>query len=127
MSGYSAGGGAGNPGGVGKSGKNVSSGTYSGKNGTGGLLILCADTINNQGTIASNGSSGGQTSTRVPASGGSSGGGSINIFYKTELTRGTITANGGPSGASGGAAGGNGSITVGSIATGNFICEYKNY
>ena len=62
-------------------------------------------------------------------SGGASGGGSINIFYHHLISQGNIEANGGDAigieafGGNGGA----GSITVGSIESGSFVCEYKNY
>ncbi len=70
------GGGAGNPGGKTNSGTN-------GQTGTGGLLIIYADKIDNSnGTIESVGTSGG---SGYKACGGSSGGGSVNIFYKTEF------------------------------------------
>ena len=72
----SAGGGAGNLGGMGKYteyraklGTNKTA--NSGKNGTGGLLILYADILYNSGTISSNGSKGGSGYI----GGGSSGGG----------------------------------------------------
>lgn len=56
-----------------------------------------------------------------------SGGGSINIFYKQILNRGTITANGGSSiyGEAGNAgwAGGNGSISIGNISSNSYIAE----
>lgn len=60
--------------------------------------------------------------------GGASGGGSVNIFYREIITRGNITARGGTGGTVNpelstaiGGAGGSGSITVGSIATGTFV------
>lgn len=53
-------------------------------------------------------------------------GGSINIFYDTIEQRGTIYANGGAggnvtSGGIRGGAGGNGSISIGSILTGEYV------
>ena len=62
------GGGAGNPGG---------SGDPAGASGTGGLLILYANEYENNGLISAYGYRGGSSST---GPGGSSGGGSINIF-----------------------------------------------
>lgn len=54
--GHSAGGGAGNPGGsVSQAGTSGSAG----ENGTGGLLIVYANSINNKGTVTSQGCSGG--------------------------------------------------------------------
>lgn len=61
-------------------------------NGTGGLLIMCADSIRNNGIISSSGSNGG---TGRAAGGGASGGGSINIFYKKTISGGNIYSNGG--------------------------------
>ena len=74
-----SGGGAGNPGGYGA--KFVSgwlSSSNKGEDGTGGLLIIYSNNIENNGNITSNGSSGGNDRL----GGGSSGGGTINIFYK---------------------------------------------
>ncbi len=85
-------------------------------NGTGGLLIIKADIINNLGRIKSNGSNGANTSY----SGGSSGGGSINIFYSNRATnKGLYDLKGGTT--SNGGAGGNGTITIGNISTGTFV------
>lgn len=67
--------------------------------------------------------------------GGGSGGGSINLFYKTNITKGTITVNGGTRGGAqavifhthgrdygyAGGNGGTGCITIGNIYTGTFI------
>lgn len=61
-------------------------------NGTGGLLIMCANSIKNNGIISSNGTSGGTGSL---SSGGSSGGGSINIFYKEKINKENIYSYGG--------------------------------
>ncbi len=86
--GSSAGGGSGNPGGL---GFNV--GTR-GQNGTGGLLVLYTKDLINNGQITSCGSNGGT----AQITGGSSGGGSINIFYKQNIElNGTISVNGGKS------------------------------
>ena len=76
--------------------------------------------LNNLGRIVSNGSKGGA----ARAGGGSSGAGSINIFARTIIDYGKKEANGGE--ATGlmqalGGAGGNGSITIGNIATGTFV------
>lgn len=113
----------------------IKSGEYytggKGENGTGGLLVIYANQIDNNGNITANGCAGGEVTTNSnSASGGASGGGSINIFYNNTITGiEKITATGGisNSGGSKGGAGGTGSITVGSIATGNFDCVYKNY
>lgn len=70
----------------------------------------------NEGIIKSNGTSGGLTTM----SGGSSGGGSVNVFYKLSYSNtGTVEAVGGTSG--NGGAGGEGSVTIGCISTGSFV------
>lgn len=74
---------------------------YVARHGTGGLLVIDTEAFNNQGTICADGvssstASRSNTNGRVDT-GGASGGGSINIFYKRILNRGTITANGGTS------------------------------
>lgn len=100
-----------------------------GENGTGGLLIIYAESINNNGTIESKGSAGGKVASTYYGAGGGSGGGSINIFYKNSYTsNGIIDFTGGAGGAKvasssvgPGGAGGNGSATIGSIATGTFV------
>lgn len=70
-------GGTGNPGGTGE-----------GLNGTGGLLILYTNVLNNNGKITSKGSD-------SNGGGGASGGGSINIFYQKIIKEGEINAEGG--------------------------------
>lgn len=100
----SASGGTGNPGG------NLRS-----NNGTGGLCIIFANKVINNGNIQSNGVTGG---TGWP-NGGASGGGSINIFYKDSISKGTITATGGTS--SGGGHGGAGTLTTGNIGSKTFV------
>lgn len=65
----------------------------------------------------------------VIGGGAGSGGGSINIFYKSKFTNNQITAIGGKRGTSyvfsppgpNAGNGGNGSITIGSISTGSFV------
>lgn len=63
----------------------------------------------------------------MEAGGGGSGAGSINIFYKNTIKKGTITSIGGPGGKNGrrlggiGGAGGAGSVTIGNISTGTFV------
>ncbi len=74
--------------------------------GTGGLLILFCRSLNNTGNINANGVTaryttvtkwnGSQGGGHI-LSGGSSGGGSVNIFYTELVSKGTITATGGPS------------------------------
>lgn len=140
-SGALAGGGAGNP-----------TGNYRGdgypyeivytssiKNGTGGLLTIYSDKIINNGYIDSDGVGLGNLVIKTNdgnifygnhvAPGGSSGGGSINIFYKSSIKQGTITANGGNSsiGSVIGGAGGNGSISIGQLLNGTYTSTYTNY
>lgn len=120
-----AGGGAGNPGGRGARG---SGWDYGGTTGTGGLLILYANSIENNGSITSNGSNGGYGDC---GGGGGSGGGSINLFYRTNITTSVITANAGLGGASNrsysvyskGGDGGAGCVTIGNISTRTFVIE----
>lgn len=126
--GRTAGGGAGNPCGTGSINAEVNP-TYNGQNGTGGLLIIYANIINNgsNSEILSQGSSGGNGMV----GGGASGGGSINIFVKKEYNNQpkNINANGGS--ATGtitlSGKGGNGSVSVGSVETENYVSIYKNY
>lgn len=92
-------------------------GGYNGENGTGGLLIIYGNSIQNFGSINSNGT--GTTIHPSYATGGSSGGGSVNIFYKINYSNtGIVETTGGIAG--NGGAGGTGSVTIGSILTGNF-------
>lgn len=113
-----AGGGAGNPGGNGiKEGKIDTA--YSGATGTGGLLVIYTKDFINNNTVSSKGSSGGAGY----AGGGSSGGGSINIFYQGNITLGSTYVTGGTAAgvSSKGGAGGSGTKTVCSIATGTCV------
>ena len=86
-------GGSGNPGGM-----------ANGNNGTGGLLIIYTKNLTNNGRITSNGTDSNQNA-------GASGGGSVNIFYNTNIKEGEITATGGNGGTSGGN-GGDGCVTI---------------
>ena len=71
----------------------------------GGLLIIYANSILNNNKILSNG--------RFGQYGNGTGGGSINIFYKEQITEGTIQATkGGNGGGYYGAEGGNGTVTI---------------
>ena len=114
---YSAGGGAGNPGGYSEKAKNQI--TERATTGTGGLLMIYAEIFNNQYSISSEGKNGAGTYSGYSyAAGGSSGGGSINIFYKNLIQKGFTSSRGGNS-VSGwqesnsmhSGAGGNGTIT----------------
>ena len=84
------------------------------------LIIFCNTFINN-GSITADGVTAYSSDLYSGASGGSSGGGAVDIFYYDSRQDGTITANGGLSGdlcgstAQGdgfGGKGGNGSITI---------------
>ena len=132
----SGGGGAGNPGGLGATFNNFyrpgSQGwngiEAAGDDGTGGLLIIYANNIENEenGKILSKGMNGGN----AVRSGGASGGGSINIFYKQiYLNNGIISADGGNVNYSvnNGGPGGNGSISVGQLLNGTYTGTYTNY
>lgn len=101
------------------------------ENGTGGLLVIYSNIINTEnGKISSNGSQGGVGSL---TGGGSSGGGSINIFYKTKINYNKnnelITSLGGSIVGSKypGGRGGNGTISIGNIINGKYENTYKNY
>jgi hypothetical protein len=113
-SGQQHGGGAGNPGGLGKSGSTPTS-TYKGSDGTGGgLYIFCQGnvTIGSTGVISSNGSAGGNAATR---GGGGSGGGIVHLYRGGTLTNsGSITVNGGAGGAASTAGGAGGAGWVNS-------------
>ncbi len=128
-----SGGGTGNPGGNGAShetGKTLNEGNsveLKGNDGTGGLLVIYCNTFNNRGLCCANGvDSSSKKTTVTEPSGGASGGGSINIFYQTVTNYGKLEANGGKSVNYGGA-GGNGSITIGSIETGTFVTKKVSF
>lgn len=98
-----------------------------GQYGTGGLLVIYGNSVINNGSITAKGTNvvGKKFAAEErQASGGASGGGSINIFYNDTLTTGTLNANGGTSTAisvknkANGGAGGKGSITVSKIENG---------
>ena len=96
-------GGAGNAGG---------SGEKKGSNGTGGLLILYSNELQNNGLFSAHGYNGGEATF---AAGGSSGGGSINIFYNNIVTKGSLNVSGGSVRVAGqgswSGAGGSGTVT----------------
>ena len=99
--------GAGNPGGTCFKETNCSTG----QNGTGGLLIIYANKYENKGTINAKGYNGGSGTL----GGGSSGGGSINIFTNQSIigdNKGIVNISGGAAvGTTKGGAGGTGTIT----------------
>lgn len=125
-----AGGGAGNPGGLGHYVKplyapvcsGASNSAFTGASGTGGLLIIVVYgdiTITETGVISSDGLHGGNTFCTAGAGGGGSGGGSINILHTGSFTNnGTIHANGGPGGTGNavGGTGGTGTIRIAQIS-----------
>ena len=128
-------GGAGEGGGTGNPGGTSSNSDRKGTNGTGGLLVLYADEYKNNGKITASGTSG---RYRGYGSGGSSGGGSINIFTNQEtgidqlgiITNsrynemlGVASKNGGSKNEEdnrGGGAGGNGTISIGEVRNGTY-------
>lgn len=122
-------GGVGNPGGLGNGDVQGYDGSQfvkeaRGNNGTGGLLVVYAKNISEDSTgkLTSEGVSNGRYNA-----GGSSGGGSINVFYEEDCpysivtessTQGGISVSDQQYGKSGN--GGEGTITVGNISTGKF-------
>ena len=121
-SGYNSirGSGAGNPTGT---GGNL---TTTGKNGTGGLLIIYAHEYENNGTISATGANGG---TGSDISGSGSGGGTINIFTSQNIlnsNKGTIDVKGGSSGGYQGGAGGNGTITYTQLQSVSITSKYSS-
>jgi type II secretory pathway pseudopilin PulG len=124
-------GGTGNPSGL-NSTYRATLQNYVQRNGTGGLLILYADKLQNNGSIEANGvtSSYGtlpDASKSDGLTGGSSGGGSVNLFTNNCLKAGNISAVGGEAQPGTrektclGGAGGNGSVSIGNISTGVYI------
>ncbi len=126
--------GAGNPAGQ--------TGIY-GQNGTGGLLTIYANEYENKGTLNANGYLGGKGNLYA---GGSSGGGTINIFTNQnidlknpksitdlyDLTLGNVSVQGGPriettpNGYYYSGSGGLGTINIGKIVSGRYI-DYRKY
>ena len=91
-------------------------------------MIICTNSINNVGKIEANGSKGGTGGGDVCSAGGSSGGGSINIFFiENMLQNGTIEAKGGEETYYYGAEGGNGAISVGRILNKKYESILINY
>lgn len=107
----SAGGGAGNPGGSGNNATTTN--TFYGSNGTGGLLIVYANSFDSTGNLIAKGYKGYPLNGGSISSGGSSGGGSINVFYKTIISNGNTNVSGGAqvtSSLASGGAGGSGTV-----------------
>ena len=112
---HGATGGAGNPGGDIHLYSDASG--QKGADGTGGLLIIYANNIKNTSKISANGVA---TTVNGYSTGGSSGGGSINIFVKNLFeNEGQITARGGVAG--NGGSGGDGYAIIGNVNTGTFV------
>lgn len=120
--GFSGSGGTGNPGGKTDS-KNQGNVEYGvdGTNGTGGLIIIYSYSFKNKGIIESKGSG---SNAPLWASGGGSGGGSINIFYQNLILEGNISAAGY---SQNGLKGGNGTVTLTEIEmeTGYYLVKNK--
>ena len=112
-------GGAGNPGGIANSSDGIN-----GENGTGGLLTIYANEYDNRGILSTKGYKGGNHSYNP--CGGSSGGGSINIFYINKLSDGTINVNGGSSVGSDlkGGAGGKGTVSYTQLSPVSFTLSH---
>ena len=104
------------------------------ENGTGGLLVIYTNSFENNGIIESKGVDSSYvirnetTITGTSATGGASGGGSINIFYKNLIRKGTINADGGIGRPCigfydnwKGGSGGKGSVSIGNITTGSYV------
>ena len=114
-------GGTGNPGGT-EYGNNNAPDYRQGNNGTGGLLIVYAQTLSGTGNFSAHGTN--AKGADYYGKAGASGGGSINIFYNTTtLTGVNCNSNGGTAvkGSYPGGDGKNGTISVGTVATGNYV------
>lgn len=116
-----SGGGQGNPSGT---STNESLFTTQQQNGTGGLLIIYCDNLYNIGNINADGVTAKYSDSQIDCTGGSSGGGSLNIFCNklyNGINKGTITSNGGAPQTRNtvyhGGAGGNGCVTIDAIKT----------
>lgn len=121
---YGASGGVGNPSGTGeyKSNYNYSSyvGAYQDQNtGVGGRIIIFCNTFINNGIIEANGIQAYSSTMYTSGSGGSSGGGAVDVFYFYSCQQGDITAKGGDAGnlctswsTGTGGKGGDGSVTI---------------
>ena len=83
---------------------------------SGGLMILYANEYANNGTVTARGLAPYTYTGSYSANGGSAGGGTINVFYKNLINRGTTNITGGPAaGSPAGGAGGSGTITYSKI------------
>lgn len=138
---YGGSGGVGNPAGIGLYNYSYCISGYAGYNGpiqdqsigVGGRIIIFCNSFVNNGEIQANGVTAYSSNMWSSASGGSSGGGAIDVFYKDSCQKGSITTKGGDSGRicgnnpAGqpyviGGKGGDGSVTVSQLN--NRIEEY---
>ena len=89
--------------------------------GTGGLLVIYANQYNNTGTISAKGANG-KSANR---GGGSSGGGSINVFTTNIINKGTTNVAGGTAVGTYklGGAGGTGTVNIGRIVDGSYVAN----
>ena len=118
-------GGAGNPGGVGANPRGRAVTQLNGSVGTGGLLILYIKKLQTLGTLRSEGAIGGVSGV-IQGDGGSSGGGSINIFYSQsseEINLSTVFVNGGTSRTTN--SGGKGTVSADEIEM-DFTLEFES-
>lgn len=113
------GGGAGNPGGNG-GGSGGSVAANKGSNGTGGLLVIMSNTLNQSGALESKGKKGGDTPSDYAwkAGGGGSGGGCIVLLSYSSTVTGTTSVAGGAGGDAGTQVGGGSSKNGGAGGTG---------
>lgn len=112
-------GGSGGTGKIGSGAADVGTGAGNPNGGTGGLLIIFADTYENNNLVQAIG----HVDTTY---GGGSGGGSINVFYNNLTSAGNNDISGGSAKSitsEAGGAGGAGTISIGSIATGTYVAN----
>jgi hypothetical protein len=102
--GSDAAGGAGNPGGLGRTAEggtpNQLKPANNGGDGTGGVLVIFCNTLAGSGTISANGVTGGSATRLDGPGGGGSGGGSVTVFYQSDSSTIVVQANGGAGGSS---------------------------
>ncbi len=120
-----SGGGAGNPAGTARHDNDGSHQNINAENGCGGLMLMFCNSISKFGNINSNGSPGGYVYRSYAGvvtqySGGSSGGGSINIFAKSILEKDNFNCSALGGTRSGVPTGGSGTVTIGTVTNGQF-------
>ena len=131
--GRGAGGGTGNTGGLGAS-NYYSGGTYQcgnyegnkGNDGTGGLLLIYSNKLENNSIISADGIKSSTPDQGHFPAGGASGGGSVNIFTEYMTGEGVVTAKGGASAQYSGK-GGEGSFSIAKIGSALSYPEEKIY